>query len=131
MKSFAGRFKHMPGKEKAAVPVVTKMGPGEALTLEVHAAAIILKYLVSIFFFLLNKLLPSYFFHKLSFQAVRRSPGFCFVLNLVFTQMIANALCKANILKPGQEFWSWVEGKKVLGVPTSAVNCGCFWKVDP
>lgn len=38
----------MPGKEKA-VPVVTKLGPGEGLTLEVYAAAIILRHLVGFF----------------------------------------------------------------------------------
>jgi len=55
MKSFAGHFKHMPGKEKA-VPVVTKIGRGKGLTLEVYAAAIILRHLVGFFFFLFNKL---------------------------------------------------------------------------
>lgn len=45
----------MPGKEKA-VPVVTKIGRGKGLTLEVYAAAIILRHLVGFFFFLFNKL---------------------------------------------------------------------------
>ena len=94
MKSFAGHFKHMPGKEKA-VPVVTKIGPGEGLTLEVYAAAIILRHLVGFFF---SFLIDYIFFPKLSFQAIRRSLEFFgFVGNFVFTQMIVNALCKANI----------------------------------
>ena len=94
MKSFAGHFKHMPGKEKA-VPVVTKIGPGEGLTLKVYAAVIILRHLGGFFFFFLINCI---FFPKLSFQAVRRSlEFFCFFWNFVFTLTIVNALCKANI----------------------------------
>lgn len=44
----------MPGKEKA-VPVATKIGPGEALHWKCDAAAIILRHLVG-FFFLFNRL---------------------------------------------------------------------------
>lgn len=76
MKSFAGRFKHMPGKEKAAVPVVTKMGPGEALTLEVHAAAVILKYLVSIFFPFSINCFPLTFFLSCPFRPSEGAQGF-------------------------------------------------------
>jgi hypothetical protein len=94
MKSFAGHFKHMPGKEKA-VPVVTKIGRGKGLTLEVYAAAIILRHLVGFFF---SSLINCIFFPKLFFQAIRRSLEFFWVFwNFVFTQMIVNALCKANI----------------------------------
>lgn len=75
MKSFAGHFKHMPGKEKA-VPVCTKIGPGEGLTLKVYAAVIILRHLVGFFFFFLINCI---FFPKLSFQAVRRSLEFFWV----------------------------------------------------
>lgn len=51
MKSFAACFKHMPGKEKAAVSRRYQNAPRQdPHILEVCAAAIVLKYLVSIFF---------------------------------------------------------------------------------
>ena len=85
----------MPGKRKQQFPIVTKRGPAEALTHWKRMQLLLFSNILLAFFFLFNKLLSSHLFLNCPFSLSEVAPGFG--LNLVFTQMIANALCKTNI----------------------------------